>query len=159
MLRNYSVSFQIQIVLLSGKTILQWVSSSDLVQNLKLNLERRIGIPSVLQRLLYQGKKLEDILPLSVYNINRNYSIVLTLRLRGGAIGQSSSAPTFSYKDVVHSTSPKPPEAPKPKPFLVDKLGEVPSVEISHPDLAEDLQKFAERAIICRFNGLWPRNK
>jgi len=79
--------------------------------------------------------------------------------LRGGAAGQSSSAPPFSYKAAVHYEIPISPETPKPKPFLVDKLEEVPIVEIYHPDLADDLQKFAERAIICKFNGLWPRTK
>lgn len=52
-LKNFSASFQIQISQLSGKTVLQWVCSSDLVQNLKANLERRIGIPSAIQRLLF----------------------------------------------------------------------------------------------------------
>ena len=83
--RNYFASYQIQISQPLGKTILQWVSSSDLVEDLKMDLERRIGIPSGLQRLLFQGKQLEDLLPLSTYNINRNDSLVLTLRLRGGA--------------------------------------------------------------------------
>lgn len=84
---------------------------------------------------------------------------MFSLRLRGGAAGKSSFAPPFSYKAAVHSEIPISPEPPKPKPFLVDKLEEVPSVEISHPDLADDIQKFAERAIICRFNWLWPRSK
>jgi len=39
----------------------------------------------------------------------------------------------------------------------VDKLGETPSIEIMHPSLDEKIQKYAEDAIICRFNGLWPR--
>ena len=95
-------------------------------------------------------------MPLSAYSINKNDSLVLTLRLRGGAVGQSSSAPSFSYKDAVHSEPPKPPEALKPKPFLVEKLEEIPSVEFTHSEIVDDLQKFAERTIICRFNGLWP---
>ena len=44
-----------------------------------------------------------------------------------------------------------------PKPFLVDKLEEVPSTEISHPTLEDQLQIYAESAIIYRFNGIWPR--
>lgn len=84
---------------------------------------------------------------------------MFSFRLRGGAAGQSSYAPPFSYKAAVRSEIPASPEPPKPKPFLVDKLEEVPSVEISYSDLADNTQKFAERAIICRFNGLWPRSK
>lgn len=84
---------------------------------------------------------------------------MFSFRLRGGAAGQSSYAPPFSYKAAVSSEIPASPEPPKPKPFLVDKLEEVPSVEISYSDLADHTQQFAERAIICRFNGLWPRSK
>lgn len=129
------------------------------MQDLKVELECRVGIPSALQILLFQGKQLDDPLPLSSYNIKNNSSLVSSLRLRGRAAGQSSSAPPFSYKAAVRPEIPCSPEAPKPKPFLVDKLEEVPSVELSHPGLADNPQKFAERAIICRFNGLWPRSK
>ena len=138
---------------------MQWVSPLDLVQKLKQNLERRMGIPSNLLRLLFQGKQLEDPLPLSAYSISRNSFVVVNLRLRGGAAGQSSSSRPFSYIDVVHSEIPKPPEVLKSKAFLVDKIEEVPSIELIHEDLASHLQEFAERAIICRFNGLWPRSQ
>ena len=117
--------------------MLHWVRATDLVQDLSRDLELRLGIPSPLLRLLHEGKQIENPLPLSFYNIERDASVVLTLRLRGGAAGQSSSAPAFSYKDVVHAQPPKktaqPPEASKT--FLVDKLEEVPSIEISHPSL------------------------
>lgn len=46
--RPLSDSFQIQISQQSCRFIMQWVSPSDLVQELKLNLERRMGIPSSL---------------------------------------------------------------------------------------------------------------
>jgi len=39
---------------------------------------------------------------------------------------------------------------------LVEKIEEVPSIEITHEGFANQLQKFVERTIICRFNGLWP---
>ena len=42
---DHSASYQIQILLLSGKNLLQWVSSLDLVQDLKQVLEDRLGIP------------------------------------------------------------------------------------------------------------------
>jgi len=69
--------------------------------------------------------------------------VVATLRLRGGAAGQSSSTRPFSYKDAVHSENPKTPEALKSKAFLVDKIEEVPSVELINEDLASHLQDFA----------------
>lgn len=36
-------------------------------------------------------------------------------------------------------------------------MEETPTIEISHPSLDEKYQTFAETALICRFNGLWPR--
>lgn len=39
----------------------------------------------------------------------------------------------------------------------MDKLEEIPSIEIVHPTLDEQTQQIAEKGIICRFNGLWPR--
>jgi len=159
---DFSSSFQIQIKLITGKTMLQWVSQTDLVQNIKHALNIKLGIPSAVQRLLYEGKQLEDLNPISFYSIKKDASIILTLRLRGGAAGESSSDKAFSYKDAVHAKKPEktaPPVQAPPKPFLVDKSEEVPSIEISYSELADDTQKFAERAIICRFNGLWPRSK
>ena len=44
-----------------------------------------------------------------------------------------------------------------PKPFLVDKSEEIPSIKFSDPGIEVLYQNFAESAIICRFNGLWPR--
>ncbi len=143
---------------LFGKTLLQWVNPSYLVQDLKKTLEFRLGIPFTFQRLLHEGKQLEDIYPLYFYSIKRNSSIIFTPRLKGGAVGQSSSAAAFSYKDVVHAQSSKKtaPPAQAPKPFLVEKLEGTPSIEIMHPTLDEQIQNYAEHAIICRFNGLWP---
>lgn len=156
---DFSEPFQILIVLLSGKSLLQWVRPSDSVQDLKFLLESNMGVPAASQRLLFEGKQLEDSCPLACYNIQRNASIRMSLRLRGGAGGQASPAATFSYKEAVHSQKPKDKEPPPqaPKPFLVDKLEETPSIELTHPVLDRQHQIFAENAIICRFNGLWPR--
>jgi len=50
---NFYGPFQVQISQISGKTILQWVYPSDLLQNLKVKLEHQFGIPSALQRLIF----------------------------------------------------------------------------------------------------------
>jgi len=36
-------------------------------------------------------------------------------------------------------------------------MEETPAIEINHPSLDDQYQTFAETALICRFNGLWPR--
>lgn len=73
--KNSSAPFQVQIAQFLGKTILQWVKSTDLVQNLKANLERRLGIPSALQRLLFQGKQLDDQFPLSLFTASKTTAL------------------------------------------------------------------------------------
>ena len=97
------VNFQIQIILLTGKTLLLGVQPSFTVRHLLKILEQRLGIPSSLLRLLFAGKQLDNNLPLSFYNIERNATVILSLRLRGGAAGQSSTSKGFSYKDAVHA--------------------------------------------------------
>lgn len=84
-------TFQIQISQPSGCTIMQWVSSSDLVLDLKLKLESRMGILAGIQRLLFQGKQLEDPVPLSAYSILRNSSVVTAFRLSAFFIQRSCS--------------------------------------------------------------------
>lgn len=61
--------------------MLQWVGSIDLVQNLKHILNIKLGIPAAAQRLLHEGKQLEDLYPFSFYCIKRDASITPTLRL------------------------------------------------------------------------------
>ena len=75
------LSFQIQIALLNGKTMLLWVHSTDLVKHLSKALELRLGIPSTYLRILHEGKQLEDPLPLSFYNIEKDASVNISLRL------------------------------------------------------------------------------
>lgn len=151
-------SFQIQIILLTGKTLLLEVQPSLTVRQLSRILEQRLGIPSSLLRLLFVGKQLDNNMPLSFYNIERNATVNLSLRLRGGAVGQSSASKGFSYKDAVHAQPAKESaqSTEAPKPFLVDKMEETPAIEINHPSLDDQHQTFAESALICRFNGLWP---
>ena len=155
--------FQIQVTF-SRKTILLWVRPTDPVQNLLLQLECRLGIPSFHLRLIYQGKQLQNSSPLFFYSIQKDAVITATFRLRGGSIGQTSSAPSFSYKDAVRKDAAHPQVSSKanqpslsPKPFLVDKIEDVPTISFNHFGIEEQYQVFAESAIICRFNGLWPR--
>ena len=158
-----SHAFQIQVNLL-GKMTMLWVCAIDLVQDLLQKLECRLGIPSSCLRLLYKGKQLMHPLPLSFYSIQKDASIGVSFRLRGGSFGQTSSAPSFSYKDAARKNAAQPQFYSKetqlneaPKPFLVDKSKEIPSINFSNPRVESCYQSFVESALICRFNGLWPR--
>ena len=75
---------QIFVKTLTGKTITPpLVPDKTTVKELKLILDTKVGVPPNQQRLIYGGKQLEDGRALSDYNIHKESTIHLTLRLRG----------------------------------------------------------------------------
>ena len=132
-MESYFLASKMQIFVktLEGKTILLEVEANETVESVKDKVYNKVDIFPVLQRLTFAGKQLEEGRTLADYNIQKESSLHLLLKLFGqgclSTVVYPADALLASAVELAHHITPK-------EMAFSDKRGPIPFAPFTYGD-------------------------
>lgn len=159
---------------------MNWVYATDNVIDLKNNIVDQISYLADKQHLLARGRSLQDSRSIKDYKVKPGSTIILNMRLRGGAttsksteggsgsksnhnpdLHQQHRSEGTSYKNILQGgkASPTIPKqvGSEPSPYIVEQMQQTPELIIHTAEAEKVCCSYEKLAIICRFNRFWPK--
>jgi len=94
-------SFIVYIQSLTGRSIDILTTQQMSIEEMKMKIREKDGIPIEQQRFIFAGKQLEDSMLVGMYNITKEANINLVLRLRGGMHHKSSNGKLMNEDEKI----------------------------------------------------------
>lgn len=96
-------SFIVYIKSLTGRSIDIEITHQMSIEEMKMIVQEKEGIPIDQQRFIFAGKQLDDTTIAGMYNITKEANISLVLRLRGGMHHKSSNGRLMDEYEIIYT--------------------------------------------------------